>query len=277
MANRTEFEGVQVRSVAKALAILDLLAAAGREMSLAEIASKTGLAKSTLHGLLVTLKSFRYVEQSTFDGTYRLGIRLFEIGSVVASSWDVRRVAAPHIQRLLDEFEETVHLAVLDQDQVLYIDKRETRRSLRIVSQVGARLPAHCSGVGKVLLAHLPTEEVRRIATARGLPRYTGNTITGLRQLEDELERVRSQGYALDNQEIMDGLRCVAAPIRDHTGRVSAAISVSGPVTRIAGDRLGQAVESVTRTAAGISADLGFNAMTDGAANGPEGVLVPTS
>ncbi len=252
------FEGSRIRSVAKALSIMDLLAQNGRAMSLAEICRETGLAKSTAHGLLATLMDYRYVEQDCFEGKYRLGLHLFEIGSVVANSWDVRKVAAPYIEKLVDELEETAHLAVLEHGQVLYIDKRESRRSIRIVSQIGARLPAHCSGVGKVLLAHIPASEVRLVVASHGLPRFTRNTITDVHRLEEELERIRSQGFAVDNEEIMDGLRCVAAPIRDHTGRVCAAISVSSPVARLVGDWFLRVVDMVTATAREISAGLGY-------------------
>ncbi|AKX94586.1 IclR family transcriptional regulator [Neomoorella thermoacetica] len=258
----------QIRSVAKALMILDLLAASQREMSLAELAREMELPKSTLHGLLSTLRDYGYIEQSAFDGRYRLGIRLFEIGNAVANNWDVRRVAAPYIQHLVEELEETVHLVILDKGEVLYIDKRESRQSLRIVSQVGMRLPAHCTGVGKVLLAYLHPSEVKRIIALKGLPRYTRNTITDPRRLEAELEKIRSQGYAIDNEEIMDGLRCVAAPLREHNGKVCAAISVSGPAARMDGERLQLAIDRITRTAAEISAGLGYRPVVESDASG---------
>ncbi|MEW8958638.1 HTH-type transcriptional regulator XynR [Moorella humiferrea] len=248
----------RIRSVAKALTILDLLAAHQGDMSLGEIARALDLPKSTLHGLLATLRDFGYLEQSPFDGRYRLGVRLFEIGNIVANNWDVRKVAAPHIQKLVDELEETVHLVVLDKGEVLYIDKRESRQSLRIVSQVGMRLPAHCTGVGKVLLAYLHPSEVKRIIATKGLARYTRHTITDPRQLEAELAKIREMGYAVDNEEIMDSLRCVAAPIRNHNGKVCAAVSVSGPVARLEGEKFRLAVEQVVRTAAEISAGLGY-------------------
>ncbi|MBC7325270.1 MAG: IclR family transcriptional regulator [Moorella sp. (in: Bacteria)] len=267
MATAMQPHTSQIRSVAKALMILDLLASHQGEMSLGEIARELDLPKSTLHGLLSTMRDFGYLEQSPFDGRYRLGVRLFEIGNIVANNWDVRKVAAPHIQKLVEAMEETVHLVVLDKGEVLYIDKRESRQSLRIVSQVGMRLPAHCTGVGKVLLAYLPPAEVRRIIAARGLTRYTRNTITDPRRLEMELERIRAAGYAVDNEEIMDSLRCVAAPIRDHNGKVCAAVSISGPVARLQGDRFTLAVELVTRTAAEISAGLGFR-LTAGSGSG---------
>lgn len=251
-------EGSQIRSVAKALTIVELLAKNKSEMSLAEIAKEMNLAKSTVHGLLSTLREFGYVEQSAFDGKYRLGMRLFEIGSVVANTWDVRRIAAPFLQNLVDNLEETVHLVVLDQGEVLYIDKRECKQSLRIVSQVGNRLPAHCTAVGKALLAYLPASELRRIVATRGLQAYTQNTITDVTRLEQELERVRQQGFATEKGEIMDGLSCVAVPLRDHTGRVCAAMSVAGPSVRLEGAKFQLVVNEITRAGREISASLGY-------------------
>jgi len=251
-------ESSQIRSVAKALTIIDFLAASQGEVPLARIAAKLGLAKSTAHGLLATLKDFGYVEQSPFTGNYKLGIRLFEIGSIVANSWDVRATAAPYIQRLVDEIGETVHLVVLEKGEVLYIDKRESHQSLRIVSQVGMRLPAHCTGVGKALLAHLSRAELKKIIAARGLPRFTANTITDVQKLERELQLVRERGYAVDNEEIMDSLRCVAAPIFDHNGGACAAISISGPVARLTGEAFERAAALVVQTAADISTALGY-------------------
>ncbi|GAB6156222.1 IclR family transcriptional regulator [Desulfosporosinus burensis] len=252
--------GTQVRSVAKALMILNVLAEHQREMSLGDIAKEMQLAKSTAYGLLATLRDFGYIEQSPLDGKYRLGIRLFEVGNIVANSWDVRRVAAPFIQTLVDGLGETVHLVVLDKGEVLYIDKRESTKSLRIVSQVGTRLPAHCTGVGKVFLANLPIDEVRRIIATKGLSRYTKNTITDFSRLEEELNLVRKQGYAMDNEEIMESLRCVAVPLRDHTGKVCAAISVSGPSSRFDGGQLESIVNLMVRIGQEISTSLGYRA-----------------
>ena len=253
--------GTQVKSVAKALIILNVLAEHQREMSLGDIAKEMQMAKSTAYGLLATLRDFGYIDQSPLDGKYRLGIRLFEVGNIVANRWDVRQVAAPFIQTLVDELGETVHLVVLDKGEVLYIDKRESSKlSLRIVSQVGTRLPTHCTGVGKVFLANLPIDEVRRIITTKGLTRYTKNTITNLSRLEEELNLVRRQGYAMDNEEIMESLRCVAVPLRDHTGKVCAAISVSGPVSRFDGEQLETIVNLIVRIGQDISTSLGYRA-----------------
>ncbi|MGC8658139.1 MAG: IclR family transcriptional regulator [Desulfomonilaceae bacterium] len=250
--------GSRIQSVARALAILDVLAEARTELALHEIADRMGLAKSTVHGLISTLKDFGYIEQCSFTLKYKLGLRLFEVGSIVALGWDVRTVAAPYIQKLLEEMRETVHLVILDRYEVLYIDKRETSESLRIASQVGMRLPAHCTGVGKTIMAFLDRKELQEIVAKKGLPRFTRNTITDPFALEDELHKVREQGYAIDNQEIMDSLKCVAAPIRNQSGKVISAISISGPISRMQGERLDKAIDLVVRTADTISEKLGY-------------------
>jgi len=271
--------GTQVKSVAKALMILNVLAEHQREMSLGDIAKEMQMAKSTAYGLLATLRDFGYIDQSPLDGKYRLGIRLFEVGNIVANNWDVRQVAGPFIQTLVDGVGETVHLVVLDKGEVLYIDKRESTKSLRIVSQVGTRLPTHCTGVGKVFLANLPIDEVRRIIATKGLSRYTKNTITDLSRLEEELNLVRRQGYAMDNEEIMESLRCVAVPLRDHTGKVCAAISVSGPVSRFDAEQLESIVNLIVHIGQEISKNLGYrakkgNLMKGGDCNGVKRVSV---
>lgn len=248
----------RIQSVARALTIIDTMAEAGGELALNEISGRLGLAKTTVHGLISTLKVFGYVQQSSFNGKYRLGVRLFEVGNIVSNGWEVRVVAVPYIQKLVEEMGETVHLAMLDKQEVLYIDKRESSGSLRIVSQVGMRLPAHCTGVGKVLMAHLAPEERRQIVELKGLQRYTRNTITDPAALEAELERVKKQGYAVDNEEIMDSLRCVAAPIRDQGGNVVSAVSISGPISRMQGARFQKALDLCVATAHEISADLGY-------------------
>ncbi|KUO48741.1 MAG: IclR family transcriptional regulator [Desulfitibacter sp. BRH_c19] len=248
-----------IQSVARAAKILDILATANREMALVEITNHLGLAKSTVHGLLSTLRKLNLVEQSGFNGKYRLGIRLFELGTIVSNNWDIRTVASPHIQRLLELLGETVHLVVMDNDEVLYVDKREWHHiSLRVVTQVGMRLPAHCTGVGKVLLAYMPASEVKGIVEKRGMPHFTKNTVTDLNRLMEDLEVIKLQGYAIDNEELISGVSCVAAPIYDNNGKVIGAISVSGPSGKIKGEKYSEIVEEITGTAMTISRELGY-------------------
>lgn len=256
-----------VRSVAKALNIIELLALKKRPMQLKEIADELDIPKSTAHGLISTMRDFAYLEQSSFDGSYQLGVRFFEIGSIVASGWDFRKIAAPYIKKLVNDMEETVHLAVIDKGEVLYIDKVESNNSIRIVSEIGARLPAHCTGVGKAMLAYLESDRVDYIIKTKGLTRYTKNTITDSSVLKIELQEVKERGYAIDNGEIMSGLRCVAAPIMDHKGSVCAAVSISGPFSRLEEDRFLQAVEKVTLAAGKISSELGYRPIMEAGSN----------
>ncbi len=164
-------------------------------------------------------------------------------------------MAIPYIQKLVDEIQETVHLGILDQGEVLYIDKRESPQSLRIVSQIGTRLPAHCTGLGKVQLAFVPTAELKRVVETKGLVNYTKNTITDFEALQEEMAKIREQGYAVDDGEIMENLKCLAAPIRDHSGKVIAGISISGPTERMSDDSY---VGCITSTAMEISRRLGY-------------------
>jgi DNA-binding IclR family transcriptional regulator len=242
------------------MALFDIMAEAGQEMSLTEISVRSGWAKSTVHGLLSTLRDYRFVDQSQETGRYRLGVRLFELGNAVAKSWDVRVVAKPHLARLGKSLGETVHLAAESDGEVLYLDKVESNQFIRIVSEVGGRLPMHCSGLGKALLAYKTDAEVKRIADKKGLAPMTRRTITSLPGLLSELEKTRSRGYAMDDEEIMDNLRCVAAPIFDCGGAAPYAVSASGLCSNMRGESLDRAIQFVMQTAETISRLMGAGA-----------------
>jgi DNA-binding IclR family transcriptional regulator len=247
-----------VQSVARALGILELLARENREVTLTEIAEKMGWPKSTAHGLLATLRDYRFVEQSAQSGRYHLGVRLFEFGHLVAKSWDIRAVALPQMQRLNQEYGEMVQLATEDNGEVLYIEKVESRHFLRIVSEEGARLPMHCSALGKVLLAHKTPAEAKRILAMKGMPRVTRWTITDPAAMDKELTKIRTLGYAIDDREIMEGLRCVAVPIRDSKGAVRHAISVSSLADTLTGEYLNRILASLLDAARETSYLMGY-------------------
>ncbi|MDL2323705.1 IclR family transcriptional regulator [Ruminococcaceae bacterium OttesenSCG-928-A16] len=247
-----------VQSVERALLLVDLLAKEQREMSLTEISKSMGWPKSTVHGLLSTLRDFQYIDQSPASGHYQLGIRFFELGNIVARGWDVRLVARPIMRRLNDELGETVQLATEDNGEVLYLEKMDSTHLLRIVSDVGVRLPMHCSGLGKVLLAHKTSSEVKWIVSQKGLKAMTSRTITTLPELEKELEKVRQNGYGTDNGEIMDSLRCVAAPVWDGNKKVRYALSVSGIGSNMRAERYQQVIERVKQAAEEISYEMGY-------------------
>ena len=247
-----------VQSVTRALTLLDILAKKNREMSLTEVAEASGWAKSTVHGLLSTLRDYHMADQSPDSGNYHLGIRLFEYGNQIARSWSIRSVSLPAMELLNQELGEMVQLATGDNGDVLYIEKLESTHLLRIVSEIGARLPMHCSSLGKVLLAYKMPSEVKWILSKKGMARWTTHTITDMHTLEKELETIRAQGYSTDDGEIMEGLRCIAAPIFDKDGRVRYAMSVSGIAGSFRGERTDHIVKSLLRAADTISRAMGY-------------------
>ncbi len=247
-----------VQSLARAFELLEVLSMEKQDLSLTEIALRLKWPKSTVHGLLSTLRDYRYVDQSAINGRYRLGLRLFELGHKVAQNWDIRSTALPIMQKLNRQYGEMVQLATEDVGDVFYIEKVDSTQIIKIVSEIGARLPIHCSALGKVLLAYMPINDVRIILNRKGLVRMTKNTITEIEDLEMELSKIREQGYSFDDQEIMEGLRCVAAPIYDMNGEVHYAVSISAMADRLIDDYFEKVKHSVILAAQEISYNMGY-------------------
>jgi DNA-binding IclR family transcriptional regulator len=247
--------GAQV--VDRVVDILETFTRLGPELGVTDISRALDLKKATAHRLLSSLRRRGIVAQDPVTRRYRLGMKLWELGSMATSSVDWADRVKPYLQQLTDRTGETTHLAVLSDGQVLYVDKVESARSLRMPSQVGRRLPVHCTGVGKALIAYLPEEVLRALLGRRELARFTPNTITELPKLEEELARVRERGYTIDDEEIEEGLVCIAAPVRDHTAHVVAAVSIAGPSSRLRPDRIAEQAREVLEAANGMSAALG--------------------
>lgn len=246
-----------LQTVQKAAQVLRLFTPQQPEWGVTEVAAALEIPKSGAHALLRTLAAEGLL-QRTGNGRYRLGWTLFELSQTLLDSSSLLRAARPIMERLVAGWGETTHLAVLVDGQVLYVEKLQGDRALEIVlSGVGKRLPAHCSGVGKVLLAHQPWENVLRIVEATGLISFTPNTITTVEQLRDELERVRQQGFAYDQEEVMVGLACAAAPIRDESGQVIAAMSLSVPAYRFYPNRQ-RLTTAIVDAARRVSEELGY-------------------
>jgi DNA-binding IclR family transcriptional regulator len=182
---------------------------------------------------------------------------MFEMGGIVLEQMSLWDEALPYLEGLVQESGETGHLAVLERGEAIYIEKVETRRALRIPSAMGRGYPAHATSLGKVLLADLGEDEVREITGAHGMASYTRTTTTDVDQLLAELADIREQGFAVDDEEYDEGLRCVGAPIRDHTGRVVAALGIGGPVTRVTPERVDELARLVIDAADGLSRRLG--------------------
>jgi DNA-binding IclR family transcriptional regulator len=250
--------GAQV--VDRVIDILETFVRLGPELGVSDISRVLGLKKATTHRLLASLRRRGIVAQDLQSRRYRLGMKLWELGQLATSGVDWLERLKPFLQQLTDVTGETTHLAVLNDGQVLYVEKVESTRSLRMPSQVGRRLPAHCTGVGKALIAFLPEEVVRTLVARRGLPSFTPNTITDPDRLEAELATIRARGYSVDDEEIEEGLVCIGAPVRDHTSHVVAAVSIAGPSSRLRPETIERHAESVVRIAAEMSAALGSTA-----------------
>ncbi|HET9409902.1 MAG TPA: IclR family transcriptional regulator [Candidatus Sulfotelmatobacter sp.] len=238
--------------------ILQVLAARQGECSLMDLCSSLSLHKSTIHRLLMVLEQHRFVEKDAESGRYRLGVRLFELGSKAVSVVDLRKCCRPFVSRVHQETGETTHFCLFDQGELLYIEKMEPERSVRMACTIGARAPAYCTAVGKAILAALPEGEVESIIRKSGLNPMTKNTITTLAGLKANLAKIRARGYALDDEEKEDGLRCVGASVRDHSGLPIAAISVSAPAFRLTDAKIPVVAQFVMRAAGEISAKLGY-------------------
>lgn len=223
----------EVRSVKRALTLLRTFLAHEDELSAAEMSKETGLDPSTVFRLLLTLEAQGFVEVNHTTGKYRPGVTLLELGSRFLKNNDIRSRAIAHLERLRDEFGETVHLTVLNGNEVVYLEKLAGLHPIGFMSsRVGDRNPAHCTGVGKALLAFIPDDELTARYPDGRLTRYTDTTITDLEALRLELKKVRERGFATDQEEHEPGVKCVAVPVFDHKG-IAAAISVSGPSERV--------------------------------------------
>ena len=244
-------------TVAKAFSILDLVCEKDTGgTSLAEVSNHLHVSKSTAHRYLTTLEELDVVRRDDNDG-FSLGPKLIELTGAFLSNHDLRNEGQSFLEKLAAQTEETVHLAIPSGDEVVYIAKVDSSHSVRMASHIGALNPMHCTALGKAILAHYPPDRVEEII-AKGLPKRTSHTLTTPERLLDELERVRIQGLATDDQENELGVRCTGAPIFDYTGKVIGAISVSGPAGRITKERSIEMGPLVKEAALEISRRMGY-------------------
>lgn len=243
-----------IQVIERMMTLLDALADSPDAVALKHLAQRTGLHPSTAHRILAAMTHARFVERQD-AGNYRLGIRLLELGNLVKSRISLREVAQPFMQKLHEQIGESVNLGIRHEDEIVYIDRTSSGRSLvRVVYLVGGRAPLHITSLGKLFLAEDGPEKVRDYAKRTQLPGVTPTSLTTLPALEKELDKVRRHAIAFDNEEAETGLKCVAAPIRDDEGRLVAGLSVSAPVERHNPDW----VDAVRRIADEISQALGY-------------------
>ena len=252
MAQKEAKSSIQV--IERMVSLLTALAQHATPVNLKQLATETRLHPSTAHRILSVMVDSRLVDRIE-PGTYRLGIRLLELGSLVKSRISVRQEAVPHMQTLHQALGETVNLSVRRDDEVIYIERTTTGNSMmRVVHIIGTRAPLHITAVGKLFLAQDGAEKCSEYAQRTGLPKFTDNTLTDADDLAKEFERIRRQGYAYDNEEAEKGVSCIGAGIYNDEGRLVAGLSVSAPSDRL--DRAWAA--QVRKTADKISRAIGY-------------------
>ena len=247
-----------IKSLLNACSIFDILIKEDRPVSIHELSESLNLYPSTVHRILDTLHYLGYIEQKKNTDEYQIGLKAVELGLVKLNQIDLIKEANPFLEALSEEMNENVYLGVLFQDQVIYEAKKEASRKISLITHVGTRALVHCTSLGKVLIANLPLNERKRILGNKPLPRLTKNTIVSRKDLEKEIEKVQRLGYAVDNEENEKEIRCVAAPIRNHKGKVIAAVSISGPYYRFTPDREKEMIKAIVETAKKISSRLGY-------------------
>jgi DNA-binding IclR family transcriptional regulator len=242
----------------RTLRILDVLAESSTEMGPSELAGRLRLHKSTIHRLLIALQHHGLIRRNPTRGKYSLGMKLFELGTRAVAHLNMRECAEPYLLRLTDETRETAHVCVLSGTEMVSVANAEGSWTLRTPSTVGRRTSVHCTSVGKALAAFLPEPALEDLIARLRFTRHTRHTLATMSAFRAELQKVRAQGFAVDDEEIEEGLRCVGAPVRDYTGEVVAAISIAGPVFRVKKENIPHLARAVMGAARDLSKDLGY-------------------
>ncbi|KJS21541.1 MAG: hypothetical protein VR72_09935 [Clostridiaceae bacterium BRH_c20a] len=248
----------QTQSLDRAFALIEIIANSNEPMSLKNITELADLPKPTVYRLLSSLETWGYVDQDDNSG-YKLGTKFLLFGAKVQESLEIKKIARQFLKELNGITNETIFLGVLDKGRSLYVDKLDSSHSVRLVSQVGSRNYVHSTSLGKCLLSGLSEGQILKILEEHGMLALTNNTITDKEVLVKQVGQVKLQGFALDNIENEEGVRCIAAPVKDHKGKVVAAVSISGPVQRITDEAIETKLKpALINTVAKISQALGY-------------------
>ncbi len=247
----------RLSSVATAIRLLKAFSEDEEEIGISLLARRLGLAKSTVHRLASTLLAEGLLEQDRDSGKYRLGIALFRLGALVRRRMDVSNEARPYLYDLRQKVNESVHLAILDGTEIMYVYNLESTHAIRMRSDIGVRKPAHCTAEGQAILAFQGEDAIARVIAA-GLPARTPKTITSPEKFTKALAVVRQRGCAVEDEESEPGMVCVAAPIRDDSGVVVAAVGIAGPATRLVRKSIAAVTPHVIAAAEQVSVRLGY-------------------
>jgi len=247
-----------INSILRASSILKCFLREKTHFKISELASQLQLDRSTTYRILLSLEKCGFVEKDKRAGEYSLGLSAFEIGNTYLRRMDFIKISKPIMTELALKVQETVHLAVLSDTEIVYVDKVDSPRTLGVMSKIGQRAPVYCTALGKVLLAFQPENEQSRILGEIRLTPFTPKTITSKQKLAEELRTIRKQGYSLDRREIEEEVECIGAPIRNHLGNVIAALSISGPQRKIGTPQEKQFISQVIEAASLVSSKMGY-------------------
>ena len=246
-----------ITALQRGLKLLNLFSESPRGLTAKQVAASSRLPVSTVHRFLANLVTAGFLNRD-LEGTHHLGIACFAIGQAAAGQLDIRRLSLPYLRELNQQTRETIHLTVRHGISAVYVEKLDSPEPLRIHSRLGASVPLYCTAVGKVMLAYMPSDEQDRVLSQLELKRLTPNTAGSLQELRAELFRVRKNGYASDLEEHELHIRCVAAPIWDHTGNVQSSVSITAPSLRMPVARLRQLAPLIQTAGLQISTELGY-------------------
>jgi DNA-binding IclR family transcriptional regulator len=247
----------RINSILRACKILRSFSGENTHFKISDLARQLRLDRSTTYRILLSLEQAGFVEKDE-AGIYSLGLAAFEIGNAYLMQTDLIQVSKPIMTDLASKVQETVHLAVLSDIEIVYVDKVDSPRAVGVMSKIGQRGPLHCTALGKTLLAFQPDDEQSRIIQRIRMTPFTSRTITSKQKLIRELRTVKEQGYALDRREIEEDVECIGAPVLNHLGNVVAALSISGPQRKIGTPQEKQFIQDVVRAAASISGKMGY-------------------
>jgi len=247
-----------MKSLNKALDIIEMIAQRG-SLGIRELSSFVGFPVGTTHRIVATLAKRRFLVQDPASRNYSLSLRFLELGTRVQQQFNLTSIARPYLAKLMQETGESANLAVLDRDDAVYLDHVRSNHMLQLFTRLGARVPLYATGVGKMFLSRLSEQELKDYLARTAMAARTPRTIVNADKLAKELAQIRKAGFAVDNEEMEEGVRCVAAMVFDHMKRPVAALSLSGAVTRITPERIEYFGEMVKQYAIRISESLGFN------------------
>ena len=248
-----------MKSLLKAIDTIDAVAEAGNA-GIRELSAITGFPPSTIHRIVTTLVERNYFQQDPVTRRYSLSYRFLELGSRFQQQTHLTTIALPHLEQLMAEARESVNLAVRDGDSMVYLDIVQSNYSkLQLFTQPGARVPLYATGVGKLFLSQMQESELDAYLQRSKPTPYTPHTLVNKAKIVKDLQKIRNRGYSVDNQEMEEGVRCVAALIFDHQGKPAASVSITGAAMRITPDRIEQFGTLVKACAGAISSQLGFN------------------